>query len=133
MKTILRHIVIDTFCLYLVTKIAEGIKLDNGFYTLILAGLAISIVSIVAKPVIHILLLPINLITFGLFKWVASSLVLYITTLLVHSFKIQYFSFAGLSSKWLDIPPLYFKGILAYICFSFIFSLVSSFIYWLIK
>lgn len=133
MKKILRHFIIDTFCLYLVTKVATGINLGNGFNTLILAGMAITVVSLVAKPIINLLLLPINLITFGLFRWVASSFVLYITSLIVPAFKIMYFHFAGISSKWFDIPTLNFKGVMAYICFSFLLSLFTSFIYWLIK
>lgn len=133
MKTVIRHFVIDTYCLFLVSKAADGIHLGNGIYTLIAAGIAITVVSLIARPVINVLLLPINLVTFGLFRWVASSIVLYLTSLLVPSFKIMYFHFAGLSSKWIDIPKLDFSGILAYIGFSFLLSLISSFIYWLIK
>lgn len=133
MKRILRHFVIDTFCLYLVTQIAGGIKLGNGFSTLIMAGAAITVVSLIAKPVINILLLPLNLITFGLFRWVASSIVLYLTTLIVPAFKIISFNFPGLMSKWIDIPKLSFDGIMAYVGFSFLFSLTASIIYWLIK
>ncbi len=133
MKRIIRHFLIDTYCLYLVTMIAGGIQFGNGFTTLITAGLAITVVSLIAKPVINILLLPLNLITFGFFRWVASSIVLYLTTLIVPSFKIIYFHFPGLMSKWIDIPKLDFNGIMAYIGFSFLFSLISSFIYWLIK
>ncbi len=133
MKRILRHFIIDTFCLYLITKVAGGIQLGNGFYTLIAAGAAITVVSLFAKPVINILLLPLNLITFGLFRWVASSIVLYITSLIVPAFNILYFHFPGITSRWIDIPKLEFGGILAYIGFSFILSLLSSFIYWLIK
>ena len=133
MKRIIRHLIIDTYCLYLVTKIAGGIQLGNGFYTLFAAGFAITLVSLIAKPVINILLLPINLITFGLFRWVASSIVLYLTSLIVPSFKIIYFHFPGMASRWIDIPKLNFEGLAAYIGFSFLLSLTSSFIYWLIK
>lgn len=133
MKRILRHFVIDTFCLYLVTRVATGIQLGNGMNTLIMAGMAITVVSLVAKPVINILLLPLNLITFGLFRWVASAVVLYITSLIVPAFKILYFHFPGLASKWFDIPVMDFKGIMAYIGFSFLLSLFTSLIYWLIK
>src|SRR3989304_10356006 len=103
MKTILRHFVIDTYCLYLVSIIASGMEFGNGFSTLLLAGFAITIVSIFAKPIINILLLPLNLITFGLFRWVASSIVLYLSTLIVPAFKIQSFLYSGLSTKWLEI------------------------------
>ena len=133
MKRILRHFIIDTYCLYVISKITRGIILENDYSTLILAGIAVTIVSLIAKPVINILLLPINLITFGFFRWIASAVVLYLTTIIIPSFKIIYFDFPGITSKWIDIPHLHFSGIIAYIGFSFLFSLIASAIYWLIK
>jgi hypothetical protein len=38
-----------------------------------------------------------------------------------------------MGSKWLDIPGFSFGGILAFIAFSFLLSLITSFMYWLIK
>ena len=133
MKTIFRHFIIDTFSLFTASQIAQGMQFDLGFKTLFLAGIAVTLVSIVAKPVINLLLLPLNLITFGLFHWVASGIVLYLVTLLVKNFKIVFFSYGGFSNKWIDLPSLYFEGVLAFVAFSFVVSIISSFIYWLIK
>ncbi len=133
MKKILRHFIIDTYCLYLISNSISGIYFNSGFTTLLAAGAAITIVSLVAKPVINILLLPINLLTFGLFRFLGSSVVLYLTTLLVKSFEIRCFDFPGLSSIWFDIPKIYLTGLGAYVAFSFILSFLSSLIYWLIK
>ena len=133
MKRIARHYVIDTFSLWVITQIAGGLFFERGIHTLLLTGVAITAVSFLAKPVINLLLLPLNLVTFGLFRWVSSAIVLYIATLLVPAFKVLSFTFVGLSSKWIDIPQMNLKGFLAYIAFSFILSLLTSFIYWLIK
>ena len=133
MKTLLRHYVIDTFSLLLLSKIASGLQFGNGISTLLIAGLAITIVSLLAKPIINILLLPINLVTFGLFRWVASSIVIYLTTLIVPLFKVTGFFLSGTSTRWFDIPTFDFHGFSAYIAFSFLLSLITSFIYWLIK
>lgn len=133
MKTILRHYVIDTFSLFVISKIAEGLQFGQGLSTILIAGVAITGVSLIAKPVINILLLPINLISFGLFRWVASSIVIYLATLIVPLFKVTGFYFVGISTKWLDIPTFNLHGIWAYIGFSFLLSLITSFIYWLIK
>jgi len=133
MKTLLRHYVIATFSLLAISKIAEGLYFGQGLKTLLLAGIAVMVVSIVAKPIINILLLPINLITFGLFRWVASSVIIYLATLIVPSFKVIGFYFAGISTKWLDIPTFNLHGIWSYVGFSFLLSLITSFIYWLIK
>jgi len=132
-KRILRHFVIDTFCLYLVSQLATGLEFAGGAKTFLLTGIAITTVSLIAKPIINILLLPINLVTFGLFRWVASSVVIYLATLLVPGFKVIAFYFSALSTKWIDIPQINLQGIGAFIGFSFLLSLTSSAIYWLIK
>lgn len=133
MKKILRHYTIDTFSLWVLTNIAGGIVLEKGIQTLLVSGIALTGVFFLAKPVINLLLLPINLITFGLFRWVSSAVVLYLVTLIIKDFKIVAFNFAGFTSRWVDIPALNFTGVLAYIAFSFILSLIISFIYWLMK
>ena len=133
MKKILRHYVIDTFCLWTVSQVAKGIVYGKGFETLLLAGVGVTIISIIGKPVINLLLLPLNLVTFGLFRWISSAIILYLVTLIVKDFKIVGFKFAGLTSQWFDIPKLEFSGFLAYVGFSFLFSFLASFIYWLIK
>jgi putative membrane protein len=133
MKRIIRHCTIDSFSLWVVTQIAGGLVFEKGIYTLLLTGAAIAAVSFLAKPVINILLLPLNLVTFGLFRWVSSAVVLYIATLIVPRFKIINFTFIGFSTQWIDIPAMNLKGLFAFIAFSFILSIITSFIYWLIK
>ena len=133
MKRILRHFIIDTFCLWVVSQTANGMVFERGFITLLVAGMGLTGVSLLAKPVINLMIIKINLITFGLFRWVASAVMLYLVTLIVKDFKIAFFSFTGFASKWIDIPSLHFEGALAFIGFSFILSIITSFIYWLIK
>ena len=133
MKRILRHYVIDTICLYAISKMAGGMEFGNGISTLLLAGIAVTAVSIIGKPIINLLLLPINLITFGLFRWVASSFIIFLATLIVPAFKVLGFYFTGFSTKWFDLPSINLTGLAAYIGFSFLLSLLTSIIYWLIK
>jgi putative membrane protein len=133
MKRLIRHYAVDTFSLYFVTTVASGIILEKGIETLLLAGLGLMAGSLLAKPVINILLLPLNLVTFGLFRWVASAIILYLVTLVVPGFKITGFHFLGFSSPWIDIPAISFSGVLAYIGFAFLLSLITSFIYWIVK
>jgi putative membrane protein len=132
-KTLFRHFLIDTFAIYIASRVAHGMVFGESYKTLILAGIAMAGVSFLAKPVINILLLPINLVTFGLFRWVSSALVLYIITLLIDDFRITSFIFDGLESAWISIPMIHLTGIFSYIGFSFIISVVTSFFYWLIK
>lgn len=106
---------------------------EKGIETLLLAGAGLTVASLLVKPVINLLLIPINLITFNLFKWVSSAVALYLVTLFIDGFKITHFLFAGLSSRLFSLPVLSFDGLLAFVAFSFILSFIASFIYWIVS
>lgn len=133
MKSILRHYIIDTLALYAVSQFASGIVFKAGIETLLLAGAGLTVASLLVKPVINLLLLPLNLVTFGLFRWLSSAVALYLVTLVIPGFVILGFHFAGLNTKWLVIPPINLTGIFSYIGYSFFLSVITSFIYWLVK
>jgi putative membrane protein len=133
MKTIIRHYIVDTVSLYLVSTFVTGIIFENGITTLLIAGFGLTVATLLIKPIINILLLPINLITFGLFKWISSVIALYLVTIVVAGFKISHFSYGGLTTKWLDIPAFGLDGFMAFIACSFVLSFISSFMYWLLK
>jgi len=133
MKSILKIYVTNTLSLYLASVTFKGMELSNGLNSILLAGVGLSILSLLVKPLINLLLLPLNLITFGLFRWVSSAIALYLVTLVVPGFKIAGFVFSGLASKWIDIPSLNLAGFMAVIAFSLVISIFSSILHWLIS
>ncbi len=133
MKKIVKHFVIDTVTLYLISQVVRGISFEGGTQTLLLTGAVLSVSQMLIRPLINLLLLPINLLTFGLFKWVSYAVTLYLVTLAVSGFKISSFYYSGMSSYWFNVPEVYFTGLLAFVVFSLVISLVSSIIVWLMK
>ena len=133
MRGILKHFAINIVTLYLITQWFSGLTIANGINGVIVAGVGLTLMTFLARPIINLLLLPINLITFGFFKWVSSTLTLYLVTLVVPGFHIAGFHFAGLATKWIDLPTLNFGGFMALVAFSLVISLFSSLIYWLVK
>ena len=133
MRSILKHFLVNSATLYLISLAVSGIVFENGITTIFLTGVALSIAALVIRPVINLLLLPINLITFGLFRWVGFAIALYVVTLAIPSFKLLNFGFAGYSSYWFAIPAISITGIFAFIVFSFLISLISSVIGWALK
>lgn len=133
MKKLIRHYAIETYGLWAASQLASGIVFEDGIKTLVIAGGALTVASLVAKPVINLLLLPLNMITFNLFKWVSSGVVLYLVTLVISGFRVDKFAYAGFTSKWFDIPSLTFEGVLAYVGYALILSVVTGFIYWVVK
>src|SRR5258706_1522018 len=133
MKNILKHFVIDTVSLYIISLTVSGMIFEKGVESLLLTGFVLMLTTLVIQPMINLLLLPISLITFGLFKWVTYAITLYLVTLAVPGFKLLDFAFAGFSSPWFPIPAVSLGGPLAFIAFSFLISFVSSLIYWIFK
>lgn len=132
-KKFLRYYFSDLSSLYIVNQIASGMIFQNGIKTFIEAGLVLSLFSYFVKPILNLLLLPLNLLTFGLFKWFSSVIALYVVTLIIVDFSIANFNFQGFSSNWIYIPAINVSGLLAVILFSFTISIVASFINWLVK
>lgn len=133
MKTVLRSYFTNTLALYLTSQIASGMIFGNGLVTLFKTGFFLALTTLIVKPIINLLLLPLNLITFGIFRWISSTISLYLITLVISEFSINSFSFQGLSSYWLDIPKFNINGIIAFVGFSFLISAISSLIHWIFK
>lgn len=133
MKTLLKRFIIDTVSLYAISLTISGIVFEKGVETLLLTGFVLMLTTFIIQPIINLLLLPINLITFGLFKWVTYAVTLYLVTLAVPGFKLLHFAFSGFQSVWFSIPPVSIGGPLSFIAFSFLISFVSSLIYWIFK
>ncbi|MFI5241083.1 MAG: phage holin family protein [Microgenomates group bacterium] len=130
---IVKYFIIDAVALYLISMAVQGMTFDNGVKTLLLTGVVLSLSQMIVRPLINLLLLPINLITFGLFKWVGYAITLYLVTLIVPGFAIGGFYFPGVETYWFNFPTISLTGTLAFIAFSFVISSVSSIMFWLMK
>jgi len=133
MRKLLKYFSIDVLALYFVAQITDGMVFEGGVGTFFVTAAALTATSILGKPILKIMILPLNLITFGLFGWIGNSVVLYIVTLLVSGFRIEGFFFQGFVSKWIDLPTINLSGVMAFVAFSFLLSFVTSLFHWLSK
>ncbi|OGM55792.1 hypothetical protein A3F62_04170 [Candidatus Woesebacteria bacterium RIFCSPHIGHO2_12_FULL_44_11] len=134
MKRLIKTFVIETAVLYLVSLTVAGLSFSEGFKSLLLTGVALTIATYLAKPVITILLLPLNLITFGVFKWASHTIVLFLVDLVLDEFAITGFAFAGYASEWFNLPAINLpQGIASYIAYSLVLSVITGIFYWLAK
>lgn len=130
-KKYLRLFLINSVSIWLIAQIAAGITLSGGRQTLMTAGLVLTLVNLAVKPLINLLLLPINLVTLGTFRWLVNVFVLWLVTLIVPQFQINAFSFTGFSWQGFIIPSLMLGKFWAFVLISFLISLVTSFLLWL--
>ncbi|TSC54147.1 MAG: putative membrane protein [Microgenomates group bacterium LiPW_31] len=130
-KKYLRLFLINLVSFWLVAKLVGGVNYSGGFQTLAWAALALMIVNLTVRPLINLLLLPINLITLGAFRWLVNVLALYLVTLVVPQLKISAFLFPGFNYQGFIIPPVYLAIFWVLVIASFLISLITSFFLWL--
>ena len=126
MRTLLKYFIISTVSLSLISQAISGITFSQGLYTLLLSGFVLMLATMVVRPIVNILLLPLNLVTLGLFKWVAYAITLFLVTLVVPGFHLGDFLFKGYNTYWFSIPAISLSGVLAFVAFSFTISIKAS-------
>lgn len=127
MKKLLHVFSREVVALFVVSQIATGLVFDNFLEGIIVTGVALAIASYVVKPVVNLLLLPVNLATLGLFRFVSHAITLFIVDIALTQFSVTSFHFVGLSSRFLDLPSLSApQGPLSYLGFSLLLFVVVS-------
>ncbi len=133
MKRYLRLYIFNLVTLWLVGNILEGVNFRGGYQTLALAALALSAVDVLIKPLINLLLLPINLLTLGMFRWLSNVIALYLVTKVIPKFEILGFNFPGFSYHGFVVPRMFLTTFWVFVITSFLISLIISFLLWLTK
>lgn len=87
----------------LTVSIVPGIDVMGGWPTIFLVALVWSVITMVIKPVLTILTLPITLITFGLFSFILNALLFWAMTIIVPGFIISSFLAALLGAVVISI------------------------------
>jgi uncharacterized membrane protein YvlD (DUF360 family) len=127
MKKIVRIFSREVVALYVCTQIASGIVFENYLTGLLITGVALAIATYVVKPIVNMLLLPINLATLGLFKFLSHAITLFIVDVALTQFAVTGFHFGGLHAQFLDLPAVNFGGgPLAYIAYSLVLMVITS-------
>lgn len=101
MKIILRYLG-TVAAVFLTLHLVPGISAAN-WITILLVALVWSVITMVIKPVLTILTLPVTLITFGLFTLVINALLFWAMTLIVPGFLVSGFWWALLGAIVLSI------------------------------
>ncbi|MEK7558655.1 MAG: phage holin family protein [Patescibacteria group bacterium] len=78
-----------------------GILVLN-FYTALVASLLLGVLNITVRPILYLLTLPVNLVTFGLFSIVLNALIFWLLSTVVKGFQVDGFIAALLGSLFVS-------------------------------
>ena len=88
MKKILKTTLLISFSLALQNQIWTNLTFSQNILTIIKVAFIMAIFEILLKPIIKILLLPINLLTLGLFRIVINTVGFYLAVFLLSDFQV---------------------------------------------
>lgn len=134
LRLALRSLAINMAGIYIAAQILSGVvSYVGGAKTLFLAAVAIAVINLFIRPVVNLLLLPINLVTLGLFRWLGNVVTLYLVTVLVPNLQIHSYVSPQINFTYVIIPPIHFSAFGSFLLTTFIFTAVFHFIYWLLQ
>lgn len=131
MKTLLRYYLINLVSLWVTTQIISGLTYSGGIQTLLVAGLVFTIINLILVPLLKILLLPLNMLTLGLFAWVTNVLALFALTKLVSAFTLRSFYSEGFYLNGVSIAPIELNTFWVAVVASLCIGIITHFLQWL--
>jgi putative membrane protein len=92
--SLLARLLINALAFFIVAKLYDGMYIA-GFGAAIVAGLIWGVFNVILRPILLLLTLPVNILTFGLFTIVINAIILLLTAELYAGLEIRSF-FAGI-------------------------------------
>lgn len=87
----------------LMVYFTPGVSATGGWITVFLVALVWSVITMVIRPVLQVLTLPITIFTFGLFAFILNALLFWAMTLIVPGFHVDGFWTALLGAVVLSL------------------------------
>lgn len=104
MRSLIAKIVSTMVSFYITSSLISGFKIEPTWQSYLIASLIFLLFNLLVTPLIKLLLLPINLLTLGLFRWITQVLVIYLFDILYTGITISSYYFAGFTSSIIALP-----------------------------
>ena len=131
MKGFFQEVVICILAIYISIYFFSGISISGGFWSIFTASVLLTIGFRILRPVLNLITLPLNVITFGLFQIVTIAFIVFLVTLIYPQLAISEFDFQGIQFLGVIIQPFHVSLFLSYIIISGTIYLINRIISWL--
>jgi putative membrane protein len=126
MKHLLRVFLFNLFAIWITSQILPTLTIHGDWQTMVLAGLTLGLLMLIIRPILKILFIPINILTFGLLSWFVNVIVLYILTIVVPEVTIKPWAFPGFTWSGLTVPAVFLTYFPALIVTSLIITCITN-------
>lgn len=133
MKYILKKYLITTISIFVVSKICPAFLINRGWVGLFYSSFILSLLMYIAKPVINLLMLPINIITLNMTAWILNILIIYLWSIILSEVSFTIWEFSGINLGIVNIVPITFLPWQTAIIISIIMIIILRFAEWVLK
>lgn len=133
MKSLLRGIVLNSFALWTVSQLVNGLVIKGGLDVILLGSVVLTLMNLLVKPVLSILALPFNLVTMGLFSWLLNVFIIYLLTVVVSQISIASYTFPGANINGFSAPAVKLSSFQTAILVAFLISIITNVLIWLFR
>ena len=132
-RKFIRSFVYSAIALYGTTQLIPGFQISPGISNLFVATLALTIFNLILRPILKLLLLPINLLTLGAFRWLVTIAILYLLTWFVPEVKLVNFSLSQIPFLGLFLPDFIVGKFIAALLSAVSLTGIRRLLVWLTK
>ncbi len=132
MKSVLRNILINIGALMAISHFLPSFVVSGGIKGWLSAAVGLMIANFLIVPFMKILLLPLNLLTLGLFSWAGNILALYALVITVPSITISTYQFPGEVLGGFTISKMTLNTFQVAAVASFFLAVIMHITHWLI-
>lgn len=104
MRNLLVRIIATMLSFFITSRLIVGFQIDANWQSYLLAAVIFLMFNLLVAPLVKLLLLPINLLTLGLFRWFTQVIVIYLFDVLYTGLTIHSYYFSGFTSTLLALP-----------------------------
>lgn len=103
MKSFFKKISVNLLSLILTLYIVDSLEITKDLFGLMISAIILSVFLDYLHPILNIIMMPINLITFNFFRWFTFFLLMYLWSLINPYVKIKPWNFTGFTSNLLSL------------------------------
>ncbi len=126
MKHLIRVFLFNIFALWLASELLPTLIVPDGWSVMLLSGFTLSLLMLFVAPLLKILFIPINILTFGLLSWVINVMVIYLLTFFVPEIRVVTANFPGFTWSGFVIPALELSYPMALIATSLLITIITD-------
>ncbi len=115
MKRILKLTLLLSFALVTQNQIWNNLSFYTPIVSVIKVAFVLSVFELLLKPIIKILLFPINVLTLGLFRIVINTVGFYLAAFVLTDFVVNPINTPATSWQGFNIPAIYLAGFWAHL------------------